>query len=168
MNTVPGASHSGEDELATPGQLAGLLDLWEFTGRRDGDDAELEAIRELRGRLRRLWTATEVDVVAEVNDMLEEAHAMPQLVRHDAWDWHLHATSADSALVSRIAVESSMAIVDLVRSGELSRLGLCAADDCDGVLVDLSRNRSKRFCDTGNCGNRVHVAAYRARLADRD
>lgn len=92
---------------------------------------------------------------------------MPQLVRHDAWDWHLHATSADSALVSRIAVESSMAIVDLVRSGELSRLGLCAADDCDGVLVDLSRNRSKRFCDTGNCGNRVHVAAYRARLAER-
>jgi hypothetical protein len=35
--------------------------------------------------------------------------------------------------------------------------------DCDQVLVDLSRNRSKRYCDARTCGNRVHVAAYRAR-----
>ena len=34
-----------------------------------------------------------------------------------------------------------------------------------GVLVDLSRNRSRMFCDTGNCGNRQHVAAYRERRA---
>ena len=33
------------------------------------------------------------------------------------------------------------------------------------VLVDLSKNRSRRFCDTGNCGNRQHVAAYRERLS---
>jgi predicted RNA-binding Zn ribbon-like protein len=33
------------------------------------------------------------------------------------------------------------------------------------VLVDLSRNRSRMFCDTGNCGNRQHVAAYRERRA---
>jgi predicted RNA-binding Zn ribbon-like protein len=31
------------------------------------------------------------------------------------------------------------------------------------VLVDLSKNSSKRYCDTGNCGNRTNVAAYRAR-----
>jgi predicted RNA-binding Zn ribbon-like protein len=31
------------------------------------------------------------------------------------------------------------------------------------VVVDLSRNKSKRFCATGNCGNRANVAAYRAR-----
>jgi hypothetical protein len=35
--------------------------------------------------------------------------------------------------------------------------------DCDQVLVDLSRNRSERYCDARTCGNRVHVAAYRAR-----
>ncbi|MEO6955771.1 MAG: CGNR zinc finger domain-containing protein [Antricoccus sp.] len=28
--------------------------------------------------------------------------------------------------------------------------------------MDLSRNRSKRFCE-GGCGNRTNVAAYRAR-----
>jgi predicted RNA-binding Zn ribbon-like protein len=31
------------------------------------------------------------------------------------------------------------------------------------VLVDLSRNRSKRYCDSRTCGNRLHVAAYRER-----
>ena len=37
-------------------------------------------------------------------------------------------------------------------------------DDCDGIVLDLSRNRSKRFCST-TCGNRNAVAAYRARQA---
>ena len=41
-------------------------------------------------------------------------------------------------------------------------IGLCAAPDCDFVVIDLSRNRSRRFCDSG-CGNRANVAAYRAR-----
>ena len=44
----------------------------------------------------------------------------------------------------------------------MSRLGICAVDDCEGVVLDLSRNRSRRFCSTA-CGNRAAVAAYRAR-----
>ena len=35
------------------------------------------------------------------------------------------------------------------------------------MFVDLSKNRSRRYCDTGNCGNRQHVAAYRERRAAR-
>lgn len=35
------------------------------------------------------------------------------------------------------------------------------------MFVDLSKNRSRRYCDTGNCGNRQHVAAYRERRAGR-
>ena len=55
-----------------------------------------------------------------------------------------------------------MAMVDVVRSDELSRLRICDYHDCDNVVVDLSKNRSKRFCEDG-CGNRSAVAAYRAR-----
>jgi predicted RNA-binding Zn ribbon-like protein len=29
-------------------------------------------------------------------------------------------------------------------------------------MIDLSKNRSRRFCDAG-CGNRAAVTAYRAR-----
>jgi predicted RNA-binding Zn ribbon-like protein len=54
--------------------------------------------------------------------------------------------------------------VDVVRSDELTRLRICAFPTCENVVVDLSKNRSKRFCEAG-CGNRAAVAAYRARRA---
>ena len=94
--------------------------------------------------------------------MLAEARALPQLVRHDDWGWHLHAFVRDATLANRIAVETAMAMVDVIRSDEMSRLGVCADDGCGGVVLDLSRNRSRRFCSTA-CGNRNAVAAYRAR-----
>lgn len=34
--------------------------------------------------------------------------------------------------------------------------------------MDLSRNRSRRYCDSRTCGNRLHVAAYRARRKEAD
>jgi predicted RNA-binding Zn ribbon-like protein len=49
-----------------------------------------------------------------------------------------------------------------VRGDEMDRLGVCADDRCQGIVVDLSRNRSKRFCSTA-CGNRNAVNAFRSR-----
>ena len=88
--------------------------------------------------------------------------ALPQLVAHDGWDYHLHATPSEAPLPDRIAVETAMGLVDVVRSGELDRLHVCAADGCTHVLVDLSKNRSRCYCSTA-CANRVNVAAFRAR-----
>ncbi len=53
-----------------------------------------------------------------------------------------------------------------IRSQQLGRLHLCAADDCTNVHIDLSKNRSRRFCST-SCANRTNVAAYRTRRATR-
>ncbi|MBB2892952.1 CGNR zinc finger domain-containing protein [Flexivirga oryzae] len=136
---------------------------WEWSGPVVGSAAEREAVRAIRPEIRALWTDDEPALVARVNDLLRRESALPQLVKHGDWDWHLHATPPDAPLASRWIVEVAMAMVDVVRAGELRRLRTCAADDCDGVLVDLSRNRSKRYCDLG-CGNRLAVAAYRARL----
>ena len=57
-----------------------------------------------------------------------------------------------------------MALVDVIRADAVDRLRVCAGEDCEDVLVDLSRNRSRKFCD-GTCGTRANVAAYRARKA---
>jgi predicted RNA-binding Zn ribbon-like protein len=164
VNTLPGASNSGTDELATPEQLVAFLDRFEFTGSRTGAETELAEMRALRPRLRELWTRDEDGVVGLINELLREADALPQLVKHDNWDWHLHATPATAPVAQRAQVEAAMAVTDLVRAQELSRLHECAADGCEAVVVDLSRNRSRRYCDVGNCGNRANVAAYRARL----
>ena len=83
-------------------------------------------------------------------------------MRHGGHDWHIHAVAPDAPLATRMAVEAAMAMIDVIRADELSRLAVCADDTCESVVLDLSRNRSKRFCST-TCGNRNAVAAYRAR-----
>ena len=135
---------------------------WGWTGSRAHDADERQAVRALRPRLRQLWSDDEHAVAALVNALLREARALPQLVTHGDWGYHLHATTSDAPLADRMLVEAAMAVVDVVRSGALDRLRVCGADDCDDVLVDLSKNRSRRFCST-SCGNRTHVAAFRAR-----
>jgi predicted RNA-binding Zn ribbon-like protein len=135
-----------------------------WTGRHDHSEVELRSVRALRPRLRSLWQSDEDAVVEIVNTLLRESRALPQLIQHDDGPYHLHATSTDAPLANRMAVEAAMAFVDVVRSGELSRLRICEYPGCGNVLVDLSKNRSKRFCDAG-CGNRAAVSAYRARKA---
>jgi len=151
------------DTLTTHAELDRVWEDYQYSGRRDRDAAELAAVRALRPRLRALLTAADADTAVEqVNAMLSEARAVPQLVRHDRLDWHIHAISPDQPLDRRILVETAMAVVDVVRGDELSRLSVCSDDGCEGVVLDLSRNRSRRFCST-TCGNRNAVAAYRAR-----
>lgn len=150
------------DRLSDVGQLDAFLREWQWTGSRRGDRRELDDVRALRPRLRRLWELGEDEVVTEVNAMLREARALPQLAKHDELDYHLHATPPDAPLAHRMQVEAAMAVVDVVRQKELDRLRVCDADDCDDVVVDLSKNRSRRYCTT-TCSNRVNVAAFRAR-----
>lgn len=152
------------DQLRTIAAFDDFLSDHPYSGQRLGTDAELQSVRELRPQLRQVWESGDRDQAAAlVNAILAEADARPYLTRHDDYDWHLHVTSPDAPFSQRIAAEAAMAFLDLIRTDELDRLKLCAADDCRDVLVDLSRNKSKRFCATGNCANRMHVAAYRAR-----
>jgi len=154
----------GQDALSDRSGLDAFLERYPFSGQVLGTPVELDQVRELRSRLRRLWSAHGRDEAAIiVNDILAEAQAQPYLSKHDEWDWHLHLTGTDAPLAQRIGAEAAMGFLDLIRADDLDRLRFCAADDCDDVLVDLSRNKSKRYCATGNCGNRVNVAAYRAR-----
>jgi predicted RNA-binding Zn ribbon-like protein len=156
---------NGEEHLATIEDLDRFLQAEGFSGARTRDAAELASVHKLRSQLSGLWTMDEDAAVETVNRLLREANALPQLIKHDEWDWHLHATTREAPLADRMGTEAAMALVDVLRSKEMDRMLVCAAEDCDAVVLDLSRNRSKRYCDTGNCANRAHVAAYRARKA---
>ena len=162
INTAAPASRSSGEELARPEQLTALLDKHGYTGRYDRDQAELEDVRETRALLARVWRLTADDAVPEVNRMLRDAGALPFLIKHDRFDWHLHATSPDAPLAERMRVEVALALADVIRSREWGRMRVCEAYDCEGVLLDLSRNGSKRFCSI-RCGNRMNMVAYRAR-----
>ena len=155
---------SGGEQLPHVPALHAFFTAYGATGNREGTEAELRSIQALRPRLRQLWQSDEDEVVEVVNALLREYRALPQLVRHEEWDYHLHATPSDAPLAARMAVDAAMALVDVIRSGELRRLRTCELPGCGNVMADLSKNRSKRFCDAG-CGNRAAVTAYRARKA---
>ena len=150
------------DTLDAVANLDAYFEEFAYTGRHDRTRAELDDVRALRPTLRRLLTSDRDAAVELVNELLARHHAVPRLVRHGPWDWHLHATDDERPLAERIAVETAMAMIDVIRADEMSRLSVCADDDCQGVVLDLSRNRSRRFCSTA-CGNRNAVAAYRER-----
>lgn len=159
------------EQLADQNSLDEYLGGWGWTGRRDHDDDELASVHRLRERLGKIWSiaADEERTVGQVNALLSDTRASPWLTRHPEMpEWHLHLASIHDPLAQRMGAEMAMALADLIRVDELRRLKICAAPDCDAVLIDLSRNRSRMFCDTGNCGNRQHVAAYRERRAKED
>jgi predicted RNA-binding Zn ribbon-like protein len=161
-NTAPGASRSDDDELVTIDDLAGLLTRFAYSGRIDHSETELREVREARTLLRQVWLLDRDAAVEAVNRVLHDAKALPHLVRHDNLDWHIHATAPDAPLAERIRVEAAMALTDVIRMNEMARLRVCEADGCTGLLLDLSRNASKRFC-TVRCGNRMNMIAFRLR-----
>jgi predicted RNA-binding Zn ribbon-like protein len=157
------------DPLADVAALEAFLDRHLVEPRIRATPADLDAVHALRPQLRAVWEAAGSGTRAGlVNELLADSGARPRLVDHGGgWGWHLHVTGHDAALQHRIAAQAGFAFADLVRSGEEGRLRSCEAPGCQAVFVDLSKNRSRRYCDTGNCGNRQHVAAYRERLATR-
>ena len=152
-----------DDTLTEVADLDAFVESWGYTGTHERTRTELDEVRALRPRFLEAWSLSRDELVEFVNEVMLQYRALPQLVRHDEWDYHLHATPSDEPLASRMAVDAVMAFVDVIRADELERLKMCAGD-CGGVLVDLSKNRSRRYCDRG-CGNRANVAAYRARKA---
>ncbi|MFT4051668.1 MAG: CGNR zinc finger domain-containing protein [Microbacterium sp.] len=165
VNTLPEADAAGADRLVTQADFDAYLARFVYTGTFRRDDEELEAVRANRPRLRALWNADREGAVPLVNAMLRDGRALPQLVIHDGFDWHIHATEPDAPLSTRMLVEAAMAFVDVIRLDQWDRVRSCEADDCACVYVDFSKNGSKRYCDTGNCGNRMNVNAYRRRKA---
>src|ERR1700733_13405790 len=160
---------ANSDELTDVAALDVFLDKHQDETRRPAPEADLRAGHALRPRLRAPWQASPGQPLAElVNDLLRDSGARPRLTDHGGgWGWHLHVTGPDASLEHRLAAQAGVALVDLVRLRETSRLRRCESPACDAVFVDLSKNRSRRYCDTGNCGNRQHVAAYLDRRAGR-
>jgi hypothetical protein len=128
-------------------------------------DADVADVRRLRSRFRGVFRAAGdlPEAVRLINQIVGAVRTSPHLTDHDGHSWHVHYHGPGAALAEHLAAECGMGLTFVVAAGELDRLRTCEAPDCSRVLVDLSRNRCRRYCDSRTCGNRMHVAAYRAR-----
>lgn len=162
VNSDPAGT--GEEQLADLEALQSFVERHEVSEVGVLTRTDLLAVRELRERIRPVFAASSDAQAAElVNALVAECPVTPRLTNHDGYAWHMHYFSPGASLAEHLAVDGGMALAHMISVGEQERLRICEAPDCDQVLVDLSRNRSKRYCDARTCGNRMHVAAYRER-----
>lgn len=162
VNTSPDIA--GRDGLPDLAAIEALVARREVSEAGSLNVEDLAPMLRLRARLRAVFTvADDAAAVLLVNDLVADARTTPRLTDHDGWPLHIHYYAPGVRLAEHLAADCGMALAFVIAAGERSRLAVCAAPDCSRVLVDLSRNRSKRYCDSRTCGNRLHVAAYRAR-----
>ena len=162
VNTAP--EIAGREALADLAAVEALVARREISEADSLCDDDLAPMRRLRARLQAVFTAADdAEAVRLVNSLVADARTTPRLTDHDGWPLHIHYYTPGVRLAEHLAADCGMALAFVIAAGERSRLATCAAPDCARVLVDLSRNRSKRYCDSRTCGNRLHVAAYRAR-----
>ena len=98
--------------------------------------------------------------LASFNTALAHALAQSQLkttVEGFAWSWQVDDAALDAMLwpVGRSAA-------NLLTTPEiLARVGQCADDrGCGYLFLDVSKNRSRRWCDINDCGNRAKQRRY--------
>ncbi|MCT2545198.1 CGNR zinc finger domain-containing protein [Streptomyces atratus] len=172
VNTAPEseAPEGGRPESGRSDGLADIEALYDFARRHrisgvdELHDKDLRAVRDVRTRFAEIFATDDARTAASlVNALVAAAGTTPQLSNHDGYDWHVHYFAPDASIADHLAADCGMALAFIVVAGEQERLRRCEAPDCRHAFVDLSRNRSRRYCSSRTCGNRLHVAAYRAR-----
>jgi predicted RNA-binding Zn ribbon-like protein len=75
-----------------------------------------------------------------------------------AWRWDDSEDALDAPLW-----RVSQSAADLLTSADLGKLRQCGGDECGWLFLDTSRNRTRRWCDMKDCGNRAKVRRFRRR-----
>ncbi|MEU8684401.1 CGNR zinc finger domain-containing protein [Streptomyces sp. NPDC048611] len=165
LNTAPeGEAPEAPDSLTDLAALEDFVRRHAVSGVGALGAGDLATVRSVRARFARVFAAADDRGAAEqLNALVASAGTTPQLTDHDGYDWHVHYFAPGASVADHLAADGGMALAFLVVAGERERLRHCEAPDCRHAFVDLSRNRSRRYCDSRTCGNRLHVAAYRAR-----
>lgn len=100
-----------------------------------------------------LWTNAE----------LTEVSISPSLSAHDETALHIHWTPPSATFDDQVMADFLMALAIELRDNGTKRFGRCAADDCERLFYDSSRNGSRRFCSDPRCASRTHTADHRKR-----
>jgi CGNR zinc finger protein/putative stress-induced transcription regulator len=166
INTDPDLG--GDEGLPDLEALCEFVATHRISGAEDLTERDIVAVRQTRRRFAPFFGLDDVESAAAMaNELLAQATVRPRLSTHDDYGWHMHYFAPGASLAEHLVVEGGIALANVIADRELDRLRVCDAPTCRSVLVDLSRNRSKRYCDASTCGNRLHVAAYRERQRTR-
>lgn len=156
------------NRLATPADLTDWYDSV-FAGSEDrwtpvADTAALGQVCELRDALLEVLDAhvTGVPAPAPAWDTTAAAWRAALAASTPAeqlpWVWHVDPHAPDAPL-HRLGLLAA----DLLSRADLDRLRRCDGPGCGWLFLDQTRNRSRRWCDPDDCGNRARVRAHTER-----
>jgi len=72
-----------------------------------------------------------------------------------SWAWD------DDAVPDRVLWPVARSAAELLTSEDMEKLRQCGGVECGWLFLDTSRNRSRRWCDMRDCGNRAKVRRFR-------
>lgn len=97
--------------------------------------------------------------LAAFNKYLSKIMALSKLEPTESgFEWHISGNKDSLDWMLNSIIRSAFM---LLTSGELNRVKMCADEGgCGWLFVDSSKNRSRRWCDMSDCGNRAKTKRY--------
>jgi len=140
-----------------------LIDRYGMTYPRAITERDRDRLHEIAKEFRVIFSMPQDELANFSNAVLEKTRFSPRIMNHGGFGWHIHYYDDDFSFDERIRSNTAMSIMSLIIHGEAGRLKTCKAETCGNVFVDTTRNASKVYCDVKTCGNRAHVANFRAK-----
>ena len=143
----------------------------------DDRPAEAEGVREravaLREAIYHIFDAIAADDRPEVEDLellnaaLGPALANARIVESQSqdgftWDW-----AGDTVTLDRMLWPVARSAAELLASAQLDRARQCADEKCGWLFLDMSRNRSRRWCSMDQCGTQIKQRRFVERRRER-
>lgn len=131
----------------------------------------LPAFQELRSMVHRVTKRLvthgrpTADQVRRINRVLRDGLHYHRLAPADDGASFTVGQVGDELDQARATIAGSLA--HYIADHDVSRLRICANDDCAWRFVDRSPTGRRRWCDMRTCGNRAKVARHRARARER-
>jgi len=104
---------------------------------------------------RRPPAATDIEVLnAELSAAMAKMRLKPAAAAN-SWTYTFEGRELDRMLWPVIR-----STAELLTSDKLDRICECQGDNCGWLFLDMSRNRSRRWCDMKDCGNRAKARRH--------
>ncbi|MCI0712683.1 MAG: CGNR zinc finger domain-containing protein [Chloroflexi bacterium] len=154
------------EHLRKPEDLGRFLKLQSIEHGEQVTGAILEQVCRLRSQLRDCWLSETVEEFTEALNPLLGQTLLGIQIEPDEDNLALRFDiPPETSLIEQLTIECARGLITLVQHHGLERMRFCAAEPCQDVFVDTSRNKSRRFC-SDRCANRYNVAAFRDRQRD--
>jgi predicted RNA-binding Zn ribbon-like protein len=79
------------------------------------------------------------------------------------WAWERGAEDGGGPPLERPLWPVARSAAELLTSAKLGRVKVCGGEGCGWMFLDESRNASRKWCESRDCGNRERVRQYLAR-----